>query len=105
LTVEHRKKSLEVRADKSIPDEVQFICVVAKDKKNADTDGVVKCASQWPGDLQKQGIPAVCVVSSHAHVVRDENVVETLAELLRSKHERWPAERVAKARKEILGKK
>jgi hypothetical protein len=106
LTVEHRRKCVETfRAGKLVPDKVQFICVVAKDKKNADTDGVVKCDSQWTADLQKQGIPAVCVVSSHAHVVRDEKVAETVAELLRAKQERWPAERVDKAKKEILGKK
>jgi hypothetical protein len=104
LTIEHRRKCLETRADKLVPDKVQFICVVAKERKTADTDGVVTCVSQWTADLQKQGIPAVSVVSSHANVVRDERVAETVASLLRAKQERWPAERVAKAKKEILGK-
>ncbi len=106
LTIDHRRKCLEtLRADKLVPDKVQFICVIAKESKVADSDGVVTCASQWTADLQKQGIPAVCVVSSHAHVVRDEKIAATVAELLRTKQERWPIERVDKAKKEILGKK
>lgn len=104
LTIAHRRICLDLRADKVIPEKVQFICVVAREKKTADTDGVVTCASQWTADLQKQGIPAVSVVSSHANVVRDDRVVATVASLLRTKQDRWPAERVDKAKKEILGK-
>jgi hypothetical protein len=104
LTIEHRRKCLEIRADKLVPDKVQFICVVAREGKNADSDGVVKCASQWPVDLQKQGIPAVSVHSSHTHMVSDGKVAETVAGLLRTRQDRWPAERVDKAKKEILGK-
>lgn len=104
LTIGYRKKCLEQRADKAIPDKVQFVCVVAKEARHADTDGVVTCASQWPTDLQKQGVPAICVVSSHTKMVSETAVVETVAELLRGKQERWPAERVDKARKEILGR-
>jgi hypothetical protein len=104
LTIDHRRKCLEIRGHKLVPDKVQFICVVAKEAKHADTDGVVTCASQWTVDLQKQGIPAVSVLSSHSHMVRDDKVVETVASLLRTKQERWPAERVDKAKKEILGR-
>ncbi len=104
LTIAHRRICLDLRAEKRVPDKVEFICVVAREKKNADTDGVVPCVSQWTTDLQKQGIPAVSVVSSHSHVVRDDKVVETVAGLLRAKQDRWPAERVDKAKKEILGK-
>jgi hypothetical protein len=104
LTIDHRRKCLDLRADKLVPEKVQFICVVAKDGKHADNDGVVTCVSQWTADLQKQGIPAVCVVSSHSHMVRDDKVVTTVADLLRTKQDRWPAERVDKAKKEIFGK-
>lgn len=104
LTIAQRRKSLDLRAEKAVPDKVQFICVVAQERKNGDSDGVVTCVSQWTADLQKQGIPAVCVVSSHAQMVADQKVAETVAELLRGKQERWPAERVDKAKKEIFGK-
>jgi hypothetical protein len=46
----------------------------------------------------------VCVVCGHREVVRDAKLAETLAGLVRDKQERWPAERLAKAKKEIFGK-
>jgi pimeloyl-ACP methyl ester carboxylesterase len=104
LTPEHRKKCMDLRADKKIPANVQFICVIAKEK-NKDTDGVVPCLHQWTGDLQKQGIPAVSVVAGHRDVVRDAKLSETIAGLVRDNHQRWPLERVEQAKKELFGKK
>ena len=103
LTTEHRKRCAELRAEKKIPDSVQFLCVVAKEK-NKNTDGVVPCAGQWTADLQKQGIPAVCVVGGHREIVRDVKLIETVAAFARDKHERWPVERIEKAKKDIFGK-
>lgn len=103
LSTDHRKKCLEQRAGKKIPDGVQFICVIAKEK-NKLTDGVVPCTSQWTADLHKQGIPAVCIVGGHRDVLRDAKLAVTVAELVNGKHERWPAERIEKVKKEIFGK-
>jgi len=103
LSTDHRKKCMEQRAGKKIPDGVQFICLIAKEK-NKDTDGVVPCASQWTADLHKQGIPAVCVVGGHRDVLRDAKLAVTVAELVNGNHERWPAERIEKVKKEISGK-
>ncbi len=103
LSTDHRKKCMEQRAGKKIPDGVQFICLIAKEK-NKDTDGVVPCASQWTADLHKQGIPAVCVVGGHRDVLRDAKLAVTVAELVNGNHERWPAERIEKVKKEIFGK-
>ena len=104
LSVDGRRKCLELRGDKRIPEKVQFVCVIARAKKTSDTDGVVPCGCQWTADLHKQGIPAACVVGGHREVVRDAKFAETLAGLVREKHDRWPAERIAKAKKEIFGK-
>ena len=104
LSAEGRRKCLEARAGKSIPEKVQFVCVIAKSKLTPHTDGIVPCECQWTADLHKQGIPAVCVVAGHREVVRDAKLAETLAGLVREKQDRWPAERIAKAKKEFFGK-
>ena len=103
LTTEHRKKCLELRCEKKIPDHVQFICVIAKEK-NKDTDGVVPCVCQWTADLQKQGIPAICVTGGHRQVLGDAKFAATVAELINSKQGRWPVARVEMAKKEFFGK-
>ena len=104
LTIPNRLKCLETRADKFIPDQVQFVCVVARMDPKSKTDGVVQCANQWTADLQKQGVPAICVTGSHRDVVREAKLVETLATLIRDKQDRWPPQRINEAKKEIFGK-
>ena len=104
LSVEGRRKCLDGRKGKCIPEKVQFVCVIAKTKATPHTDGIVPCECQWTADLQKQCIPAVCVVGSHREVVRDAKLAAVLAGLVREKQDRWPAERIAKAKKEIFSK-
>ncbi|MBM3993324.1 MAG: hypothetical protein FJ303_04090 [Planctomycetes bacterium] len=104
LTPDFRKKLLEARKDKRIPEKVQFLCVVARTGKGADSDSIVLCESQWTPDLHKQGIPAVGVFGVHREVVRDAKLAVTLAGLVRDSHPRWSAERVEQGKKEILAK-
>lgn len=104
LTEKSREQCLKDRARKLIPKKVQFVCVVARSESDATTDGVVPCASQWSTDLHKQGIPAIGVIGSHRDVVRDAKLAGTLAKVIQGDHERWNADRVEKAKKEILGK-
>jgi len=104
LSVDGRKKCLEMRAEKRIPEKVQFVCVIARTEKTTDSDGVVPCKSQWTPDLQKQGIPAVGVIGSHREVVHEARVAETLVGLLREKQTRWSPERIDQAKKEFLTK-
>lgn len=103
LSIDHRKKCMEDRAEKKIPENVQFLCIIAREK-NKDTDGVVPCLHQWTADLQKQGIPALSVIGGHREVVREPKLIDALSAAMRDKHERWPAARVEQARKEIFGK-
>jgi hypothetical protein len=103
LTTEHRMKCLEVRANKKIPEKIQFVCVIAKADKKSDSDGVVPCNCQWTADLHKQGIPAISVVGSHREVVRDAKLAVTLGTLVREKQARWTPQEVEKAKKEFFG--
>src|ERR1043165_6526837 len=59
-----RQECLKLRADKRIPQNVQFVCVVARGDGKNGTDGIVPCVSQWTEDLHKQGIPAVGVLGN-----------------------------------------
>jgi hypothetical protein len=103
LTKEHREKCLALRADKKIPEAVQFVCVVARTGKTATTDGVVPCACQWTPDLHKQGIGAIFVIGTHREVVREPKLIETVASLVREKQERWTPQRIETVKKEIGG--
>jgi pimeloyl-ACP methyl ester carboxylesterase len=104
LTVKGREQCLKERAGVSVPDGVQFVCLVGQGVGKVGGDGVVSCRCQWPADLQKQGIPAVGVPVGHREAVRSAKGARALAELVRKEQPRWRPERVRKARQEILGK-
>ncbi len=104
LRTEQRQKSLERRADKSIPEKVQFLCVVARTETDSPSDGVVPCVSQWTADLRKQGIGAVLVSGTHREVIRESGIANTLARLAREEQQRWSPDQIEKTRKMILGK-
>jgi hypothetical protein len=65
-------------------------------------DGIVPLPSQWPDDLQEQGIPAVVLHVTHHEVVRDRNAVAKVAELVLQDQPRWNATKVAAARRLVL---
>jgi pimeloyl-ACP methyl ester carboxylesterase len=104
LTEESCRRRLEQRADKVIPKHIDFVCIIGRIGTTGDSDGIVRCASQWSPDLQKQGIPAICIKGTHHEMMRDAKIATKLADLLREKHERWSAPRVEQARKEVFGK-
>jgi pimeloyl-ACP methyl ester carboxylesterase len=101
LTKEERRREMTTRLDVSIPDNVEFVCVVGTGAWVGD--GVVSSRSQWPADLQAQGIPAVTVPRDHLSMVRSEAGDETIAELVRTPQPRWSPARVAATRKAIFG--
>ena len=101
LTKERRRRELRARLDVSVPDNVEFVCVVGTGAWAGD--GVVAARSQWTPDLQAQGIPAVTVPTDHLSVVRSASGDETIAELVRTPQPRWSPARVAAARQVILG--
>jgi pimeloyl-ACP methyl ester carboxylesterase len=99
LTKEARDKSLMERPDKKIPATVQFVCVVGLGA--ALGDGVVSKNSQWPADLQAQGIPAVLLRTTHFTVMRAQADAQRIAELLREYSPRWNPAQIAGAKKEL----
>jgi pimeloyl-ACP methyl ester carboxylesterase len=103
LTKESRSQSLKERAKKNIPESVQFACVVGDG--GGIGDGLVSIDSQWPVDLQKQGIPAVFLHTTHFTVMRSPAEAQRLTELVRSNTPRWSQTQVAQVKKEKLGKK
>ncbi len=100
LTKEARSIQLHLRADKKIPDRIQFACIVGTGAGKGD--GLVLCSSAWTTDLQVQGIPVYPVNCTHWLVPRTHQGVDLIAELVRQPQPRWPGKRVIAARKILL---
>ncbi len=96
-----RKALLTKRQDLRIPTTVQFACVVGR--IGLGGDGVVSCGSQWSEDLQKQGIPAHVLRTTHWDAVRGARGAELIGRLVRDPQPRWKDEQVSQARKKLLG--
>ncbi len=96
LSRDGRRRMLWARAGRRIPPDVQFACLVGTGEVIGD--GLVSCASQWPDDLQAQGIPAFPVFAIHLLVMRTEPGVGRVAALVRADLPRWDAARIAAAR-------
>ncbi len=126
LSKQGRQQCLAGRTGTTIPDSVDFVCVVAQVELPERVilsvqrrtehqvnviltigiprgDGVVSLAAQWPEDLQSQGIPAVLLRSAHFTVMQSEAAAERIGELVRERQPRWDASKVAEARRTLLG--
>jgi hypothetical protein len=99
LTKQSRSRALQERRGKRIPDDVEFVCVVGNGF--VLSDGLVSTYSQWPDDLQAQGIPAVALGAEHWDAVRNERSVQIIARLVRDRQPRWDQARVAAMRKHL----
>lgn len=102
LTPAGRRECLSRRAGRKIPEAAQFICVVGTGGK--DGDGVVPLNSQWPEDLQKQGVPVFPLETNHFLVVLADDCVSGISGLVRDKQLRWDSARVRLARERLLAK-
>jgi pimeloyl-ACP methyl ester carboxylesterase len=100
LTKKERCKQCVLREDKKIPEKIGFCCLVGV--AGALGDGVVNSHCQWSGDLQKQGIPAMRLNTSHFTVMRSPKTIDKIVELIREPQPRWTPEMVEKMRKSIL---
>jgi len=99
LSKEVRQKATETRA-KKIPESAEFVVVVGNGGGTGDS--VVTCESQWPRDLQAQGIPAEGVSVLHFQAMRTTKAAAKIAELVSTRQPRWTEEQVAKARAQLL---
>jgi pimeloyl-ACP methyl ester carboxylesterase len=78
----------EKHGRKPLPDHVQFVCIVGTGLGLGD--GVVSAASQWPKDLQEQGVPAVVFRGDHGSVVFGRAGARLIAETVRQNFPRGP---------------
>ncbi len=101
LTKPARRRSLSERADKEIPKHIEFACIVGTG--TVVGDGMVSNRSQYPPDLQKQGIPAYPFISTHWMVLRSQKGVELTARLVREAQPRWDAKKVEAVRRQLPG--
>jgi pimeloyl-ACP methyl ester carboxylesterase len=90
------------RSNRLIPQRVQFLCVMGT--MGTLGDGLVSCRSQWPEDLQRQGIPVVRVPTTHLVVMHSKKTAAYLADLIQRDHPRWPAAQISAARMSYLRK-
>jgi pimeloyl-ACP methyl ester carboxylesterase len=100
LTKAARQRAARERAGKRIPSHVQFVCVVGTGTLVGD--GLVACGCQWPEDLQRQGVPAAFLATTHWFAVRSPKGTDLLARLVREPQPRWDAAQVAAARRRLL---
>lgn len=86
----------------SLPDGVEFCCVLCKVGRS-DHDTVVSLKSQWPEDLQKQGVPAVLAACNHFEAMTCDACAKEVVKLVDGKVVRWDEEKAATARKVLFG--
>ncbi|MFL5331573.1 MAG: esterase/lipase family protein [Gemmataceae bacterium] len=101
LTKESRSAANNLRGEKRVPDEVEFVCLVAVCTWKGD--GIVRRDCQWTPDLQKQGIRAETIFVQHIGAMYSSRLASKVAELVRTPQPRWTSEQVAAAKPEILG--
>jgi pimeloyl-ACP methyl ester carboxylesterase len=101
LTKPARRRSLSQRAGKEIPPNIEFSCIVGTG--TVVGDGLVSNRSQYPPDLQKQGIPAYPFNSTHWMVLRSHKGVELVARLVREHQPRWDDKQVEAVRRRLIG--
>ncbi|MFO0810566.1 MAG: hypothetical protein U0746_18215 [Gemmataceae bacterium] len=102
LTKEQRAEASARRLGKQVPPGVEMVCIVSRSFYFGD--GLVSCASQWPRDLQDQGVRAIELNFSHVTVVFSKTGAKRVAELVREPQPRWNAIETAIARAKIVGK-
>ena len=101
LTKEERAAAAKTRADKTIPAQVEFVCVVAA--MNWIGDGVVHRDAQWTPELQAQGVPADVLWVPHVGAMYSTRMANRIAELVKTPQPRWSRDRVVAARPKVLG--
>jgi pimeloyl-ACP methyl ester carboxylesterase len=99
LTKEGRAVCLQERADKRISPSVQFVCVIADGLGSGDF--LVSNASQWPKDLQDQGIPAVALHTNHFAIMHSKTQAQKIAEMVRDDMPRWNQPQVVSMKKSL----
>jgi len=101
LTKEARNVILRGRADRKIPENIQFACIVGTGTGKGD--GLVLCRCAWTEDLQQQGIPAYSVATTHWQMPRIRPGAEMIANLVAQEQPRLNHFAIAVLRQQLLG--
>jgi hypothetical protein len=99
LTKEYRAAYLQGRADKRIPPSVQFLCVIGDGLGSGDF--LISSTSQWPKDLQDQGIPAVALHTNHFTIMHSKTQAKKIAEIVLEDLPRWNESQVMSMKKSL----
>jgi hypothetical protein len=100
LTRAARQRALKERVNMRIPADTQFAVIVGKTRLGGD--GIVSTRSQWPEDLQKQGVPAHVLSANHRSALRGPQGIALLARVVREPQPRWPPAMVAVVRRQLF---
>jgi pimeloyl-ACP methyl ester carboxylesterase len=100
LTKPWRQTISQERSGRRIPPRVQFLCVMGT--VGPLGDGLVSCRSQWPEELQNQGIPVVRLATTHFVVMHSKKTAVQLADLIQRDYPRWGPREVQAARASML---
>lgn len=87
-----------------LPADVEFACVLCKVTRG-DSDTVVALKSQWPEDLQAQGVPVVLASCNHFEAMLCGPVTKEVVTLVGGRVLKWDDEQTAKARRVLFGEK
>lgn len=91
LSLAGRERTCGARADKRLPEDVEFVCVVGS--WALWSDGAVAHSSQWPEDLRRQGVPGYAVTTYHSGAMGNDAVIALIDYLVRTPQPRgyrWP---------------
>lgn len=94
-------RQLPIARPRKLPADIEFCCVVCKGG-NRKSDTIVSFSSQWPEELQKQGVPAVLVPSYHNEAMKADAPVKVIGEVAREKLARWNKQEVEQGRKVLF---
>jgi pimeloyl-ACP methyl ester carboxylesterase len=81
--------------------DIQFCCVVCV-LPRLGSDTIVSTTSQWPTELQKQGIPASVIRANHFDAMKAAHATRVIAELARDKLARWTPKQVEQGRRALF---
>jgi pimeloyl-ACP methyl ester carboxylesterase len=101
LSKQARVQMMRARLGKRIPEHVQFVCVIGAGLVYGD--GIVSTHSQWPEDLQWQGVPAVVLDAEHWDAVGGKRGAKVIAQVVRQDWPRWGSLELTAMRKRLWG--
>jgi pimeloyl-ACP methyl ester carboxylesterase len=97
-------RAVATRDAKPFPKELPVCCIVCK-LPRLDSDTMVGVKSQWPPDLQTQGIPAILVRCHHFEAMTNADSIKAMTEAVNGKLLRWSGEETEKAQRILFGEK